>query len=71
MANFISYYHLSLSSSSFIISLDSIFLPKTVKETLSHSGWDNAMLEEIQALDENHTWDLVDLSPGKKVVGCK
>src|SRR5262249_9217324 len=29
------------------------------------------MLEEINALDENHTWNLVDLPKGQKAVGCK
>lgn len=42
-----------------------------MKEALTNPGWHDAMLEEIHALDENHTWDLVDLPKGKKVVGCK
>lgn len=29
------------------------------------------MLEELHALDENDTWDLVDLPKGKKVDRCK
>jgi hypothetical protein len=29
------------------------------------------MLEEIQASDDNNTWDLVCLPAGKKAVGCK
>ena len=29
------------------------------------------MLDEIHVLEENHTWDLVDLPIGKKPVGCK
>lgn len=29
------------------------------------------MIDELQALDETHTWDLVDLPLNKKVVGCK
>ncbi|XP_043815139.1 uncharacterized protein LOC122724392 [Manihot esculenta] len=48
---------------------DSISLPKTVKEALAHSEWRDAIFEEIKALDENHTWELVDLPSGKKVVG--
>ncbi|KAH0781650.1 hypothetical protein KY290_001248 [Solanum tuberosum] len=48
---------------------DSIFVPKTMKEDLSHPGWSNAMLEEIHALEENHTWDLVDIPEGKKSIG--
>ncbi|KAL6312245.1 hypothetical protein AAG906_020789 [Vitis piasezkii] len=52
-------------------SIDSILAPKTVKEALNHPGWKNVMLEEIRALEDNHTWKLVDLPQGKKVVGCK
>ena len=29
------------------------------------------MKEELDALSKNHTWDLVTLSSGKFVVGCK
>ncbi|RVW76298.1 Retrovirus-related Pol polyprotein from transposon RE1 [Vitis vinifera] len=54
-----------------VASIDSISVPKTVTEALNHPGWKNAMLEEICALEDNHTWKLVDLPQGKKVVGCK
>ncbi|RVW25702.1 Retrovirus-related Pol polyprotein from transposon RE1 [Vitis vinifera] len=47
-------------------SIDSISAPKTVKKALNHPGWKNAMLEEIRALEDNHTWKLVDLPQGKK-----
>uniref|UniRef100_A0A0V0GLU9 Putative ovule protein n=1 Tax=Solanum chacoense TaxID=4108 RepID=A0A0V0GLU9_SOLCH len=50
IANFVSYDQLSSSSRSLIASLDSIFVPKTVKEALNHLGWSNAMLEEIHVL---------------------
>lgn len=26
---------------------------------------------ELQALDNNHTWEIVDLPPNKKPIGCK
>ena len=71
IANFVSYDHLSPSSSAFVASLDSVSIPKTIKEALNHPGWYNAMLEEIQALEVNHTWNLVDLPIGKNIVGCK
>ena len=48
-----------------ISSLDSVSIAKTVKEALTNSGWRDAMLEEIHALDENHIWDSVDLPQGK------
>ncbi|RVX16304.1 Retrovirus-related Pol polyprotein from transposon RE1 [Vitis vinifera] len=52
-------------------SIDSISAPKTVIEALNHPGWKNAMLEEIRALEDNHTWKLVDLPQGKTIVDCK
>ncbi|RVW19501.1 Retrovirus-related Pol polyprotein from transposon TNT 1-94 [Vitis vinifera] len=71
IANFVSYDHLSSSSNVLVASIDSISVPKTVTEALNHPGWKNAMLEEIYALEDNHTWQLVNLPQGKKVVGCK
>ena len=41
-----------------------------LKETLSHPGWRNAMIEEMEALDGNDTWNLVHLPIGKKAIGC-
>ena len=61
---------MSSHSYSFIASLDSISLPKIVHEALSHSGWRSAMVEEMQALDDNGTWTLVQLPARKKVIGC-
>ncbi|OIT31558.1 hypothetical protein A4A49_65736, partial [Nicotiana attenuata] len=71
VANFVSYDHLSSTSRSMIASLDSISVPKIVKEALNHPGWSDAMLEEIHALQDNHTWDSVDLTKGKKPMECK
>ncbi|TYK08350.1 putative mitochondrial protein [Cucumis melo var. makuwa] len=33
--------------------------------------WQKAMHDELQALEKMHTWDYVDLSPGKRLIGCK
>ena len=54
IANFVSYDHLSSSSSVFVASIDSISAPKTVTKALNHPSWKNAMLEEIRALEDNH-----------------
>lgn len=34
-------------------------------------SWRDAMRKEIEALEKNGTWTLVDLPPGKKTIGCK
>ena len=67
----VSYDHLSHSSCSFIASLDSITIPKTVHEAISHPGWRNAIIKEMNALDDNGTWKLVDLPSGKQAIGCE
>ena len=71
ISSFVSYNYLSSSSCSFIASLDLISLPHTVREALSHPGWHSDMVEEMQALDDNDTWNLVQLHAGKKAIGCR
>ena len=55
----------------FIASLDSISLPNKAFEALAHPGWQSAMIEEMDTLTDNGTWDLVHLPAGKKVIGCQ
>ncbi|XP_019258315.1 PREDICTED: uncharacterized protein LOC109236575 [Nicotiana attenuata] len=33
--------------------------------------WQEAMRKEFEALEANRTWDIVELPPGKKPIGCK
>ena len=62
---------MSSQSCSFIASLDSISLPNTFQEALSHPGWRSAMIEEMDALNGNGTWNLVHLPIGKEAIGCR
>ena len=62
---------LSSQSCSFIASLNTISLLNKVSETLSHPGWRRTMIEEMDALTDNGTWDLVCLPVGKKAIGCR
>ena len=71
ISSFYSYNHLSSHSYSFIASLDSISLPNTICEALSHLGWRSAMVEEMQALGDNATWNLVQLPAEKKAIGWR
>ena len=48
-----------------------VTIPKNVQEALDHPGWRQAMIVEMQALENSGTWELVPLSPGKKTIGCK
>ena len=70
ISSFCSYNHLSSHSCSFIASLDSISFPNKVSEALAHPGWLSAIIEEMNALIDNDTLDLVRLPAGKKTIGC-
>ena len=45
--------------------------PKSTSEALSHPNWKQTMVEEINALYSNGTWELVALPPGKSPVGFR
>ena len=45
--------------------------PATVSEAVQDKRWRDAMQKEIQALEDNGTWEISDLPPGKKALGCK
>uniref|UniRef100_A0A2N9J915 CCHC-type domain-containing protein n=1 Tax=Fagus sylvatica TaxID=28930 RepID=A0A2N9J915_FAGSY len=49
----------------------SLHEPHTYREACTNPLWQQAMTEELQALEKTHTWDLVDLPPGKSAIGCK
>lgn len=60
---------LRLGLHSYLLSLPLVNLSLIVAAT--QKCWQDAMQEEISALEKNGTWDLVMLPQGKQVVGCK
>ena len=55
----------------FYTTLATLYEPHSYREASSILLWQAAMTEEFDALFKNCTWDLVDLSPNKSMVGCK
>ncbi|CAL5387066.1 unnamed protein product [Camellia sinensis] len=49
----------------------STYEPTSYREACTNPLWQQAMTDELHALDKAHTWDLVDLPPGKTAIGCK
>lgn len=47
----------------------SLHKPNTFQKVKSDPLWHQSIAEELQALERTHTWDLVDLSLGKSIVG--
>ena len=45
--------------------------PQSFREASSNPLWQQAMKEELDALHNTGTWDLIDLPPGKSAIGCK
>jgi transposase InsO family protein len=48
--------------------------PRTVREVVNSEDstlWKKAMIEEMDALDNNEKWDIVDLPVGRKSIGSK
>lgn len=45
--------------------------PDTYAEASKHQGWREAMQKELRALEDNKTWVLTELPPGKRAIDCK
>lgn len=71
MEDFVYYGSISDRYRAFITTLDNIKIPNTVEEAFKYPEWREATLEEMSALQKNNTWELTELPPGRKVVGCR
>lgn len=71
ISKFVSYEGLSPTYHAFVSAIDSVQIPKSIEEALKDSGWRKAVSDEISALNKNRTWEISELPPGKKPVGCK
>jgi len=56
---------------SFNTTLSSISIPTCFSEAVKYECWRKAMDEELQALQDNHTWDVVPCPSTVKAIGCK
>ena len=65
------YSSYSPAFASFIANVHRLSEPTSYKEAISDPLWQTAMAEELAALYQTHTWDLVPLPPGKHTIGCR
>ncbi|WOH06348.1 hypothetical protein DCAR_0625774 [Daucus carota subsp. sativus] len=71
IAHYVSTHRLAESSKALANNISAIHVPFNVGEALSDVKWAEAMKEEMTALQENETWELVPLPEGKKTVDCR
>ena len=45
--------------------------PRFYHEAVKQSQWRQALIEEVEALENNGTWQIINLPLGKKPIGCK
>ena len=81
MIFFFAYYDISqtfdktifvvVSPVSLVATLSTISIPSCYKQAMEHECWQIAMQAELQALEENYTWDIVPCPPTVKPIGSK
>jgi Reverse transcriptase (RNA-dependent DNA polymerase) len=69
--DFISYNRVSSAYPAYLSNITNKTEPTNFSEANQSSNWRKAMKEELQALEKNDTWDIVNLPKNKKPVGCK
>jgi len=55
----------------FTSKITNLFVPRNIEEALDDPNWKLAVLDELNALKKNETWEIVSLPHDKKKVGCK
>ena len=71
LSQVLGYSKLSSDFRTAILSVSSHIEPETYQQAVGHPDWERAMTDKLEALEHNGTWSVVNLPPGKHVVGCK
>ena len=67
----VNYSNLNKDNYCFASSLNKSIEPTCYEEAILDSNWVDAMYSEIEALNENHAWDITDLPPNRTPIGYK
>ncbi|KAL2236391.1 UNVERIFIED_CONTAM: Retrovirus-related Pol polyprotein from transposon RE1 [Sesamum indicum] len=59
------------SHSGFQAALSTIREPRCYNQAKDSVEWQQAMQNELLALEQNQTWEVTDLPPNKRLIGCK
>ena len=69
--NYISTHSFAPDHAAFLVKISKQVEPKNFAQAVKDPNWVSAMNKELDALEADHTWDLVPLPPGKKTIGCR
>ncbi|KAJ0746343.1 putative RNA-directed DNA polymerase [Helianthus annuus] len=67
----VNYSNLSVENMCLVSSLNKSVEPSSYSEAIQDPRWIEAMNCEMEALNRNNTWIVVDLPKGRKPIGCK
>nr|GEX83670.1 ribonuclease H-like domain-containing protein [Tanacetum cinerariifolium] len=68
LEKFVNYSKLNTKNFCFVIELNKSIEPKSFWEACKSQHWVDAMNKEMDALYENHTWDITNLPSGRKAI---
>nr|GEY77808.1 ribonuclease H-like domain-containing protein [Tanacetum cinerariifolium] len=71
LKRFVNHYMLSFDNFVFVSNLNKSFEPSSFEEASKDVNWINVMNDEMQALYENGTWELIELPFGRKAIRSK
>ncbi|KAL1213017.1 Retrovirus-related Pol polyprotein from transposon RE2 [Cardamine amara subsp. amara] len=71
LSDYLSSHRFSPGYCSYLIALTTAVEPRSFKEAMTYEEWKLAMKSEVTSLEDNHTWDLEELPPDKKVIGSQ
>ena len=71
IAHYVNCENYSVQHRTFLAAVFSGHEPRTFREAMQDDGWKEAMQKEIRALKDNNTWEMTELPPAKKALGCR
>lgn len=71
MNHYIGYAHLDTTFQHFVVTIDCHKDPRSYKEEVSDQKWSDAMNIELQALEDNSTWEVTNLPARRGPIGYK